>query len=78
MTKDYRAFIRLEPSDKQGLDTIVAALPGNQSDHIRQAVREYNARILPTLAHLPSVVPAAADPAEKNVVFDVPLREVGQ
>lgn len=78
MIKKHIVYGRITDEEKASLDTIVATLPGSQSAHVRQAVREYNARILPTLAHPPSVVPATADPAEKNVVFDVPLREVGQ
>ena len=73
MSKDYRAFTRLEPQDKAKLDSIVEALPGNQSDHIRQAIREYTARILPTLAPPPVADPAAADPAG-----EITLREAGQ
>jgi len=74
MTKDYIAYVRLTQAQKAELDTICVALPGNQSDHIRAAIGAYNARILPTLAHLPSADPAAAVPAEAEVT----LREVGQ
>lgn len=72
--KDYIAYTRLTPAQKASLDTIVAALPGEQSAHIRAAVDLYIARLLPTLASPPAVVPAAADPAGETV----PLREAGQ
>jgi len=74
-TKDYIAYVRLTADDKANLDAITTALPGDQSAHIRQAVREYSARLLPTLAHLPPVVPATADPAEES---SISLLEVGQ
>ncbi len=49
MTNDYIAYVRLNPDLRSDLDAITADLPGNQSDHIRQAIKEYAARILPTL-----------------------------
>lgn len=66
MTKDYIAYVRLTPDQKTDLDTICAALPGNQSDHIRAAIDAYSARILPTLA-----APATPDQP-------ITLREPGQ
>ncbi len=47
--KTYIAYFRLTPYEKEALQTIVKSLPGNQSEHIRQAVKEYCDRVLPTL-----------------------------
>lgn len=75
MTHDYIAYVRLNADLRAGLDAITADRPGNQSDHIRQAIREYIARTLPSLAHPPVADPAAADSA---VDGEIRLREVGQ
>ena len=75
MTNDYIAYVRLNAEHQAGLEIITEALPGTQAAHIRQAVREYLARILPTLAHPPVAVPAAAVPAADG---EIRLREVGQ
>lgn len=52
VTKTYTAYARMTADDKAALDAIVEALPGNQSDHIRQAIRDYCQRMAPILAGL--------------------------
>lgn len=75
MTQDYIAYVRLNAELRAGLEAITADRPGNQSDHIRQAIREYIARTLPALAHPAAVDSAAADSA---VDGEIRLRGVGQ
>jgi len=68
-------WVRLTEEQLADLDYIAKVLPGTRSEHARQAIKEYNARILPTLAHPPVADPAAADPAADG---EIRLREVGQ
>ena len=42
-------WVRLPQSELDNLDYIASHMPGNRSDHARQAIKEYTARIIPTL-----------------------------
>ncbi len=48
--KTYIAYVRLTDEDKEALSIIVNHMPGKQTDHIRQAVKEYCARTLKAIA----------------------------
>ena len=63
-------WVRLPQSDLDNLDYIASELPGNRSDHARQAIKEYIHRVLPSLRTARHV----ADIAELNQ-SDITLRE---
>lgn len=57
-------WVRLTEQQLADLDYIASELPGRRSDHARQAIKEYNARVLATLRT-----------AQSNQPADITLRE---
>lgn len=50
MTKTPGIWVRLTQQQKDDMTLIAKWLPGNISDHARQAISEYTERTLPRLA----------------------------
>ncbi len=61
-------WVRLTEQQLKDLDYIASELPGARSDHARQAIKEYNARMLP-------IVRAGLVPAPSAQTTDITLRE---
>lgn len=57
--KTYIAYVRLTEKEHTRLTAITADRPGNQSEHIRQAVREYCDRNQPITQPAPTPEPTA-------------------
>lgn len=70
---DQPVYVRIPEDLLDVLDHLIQDIPGNRSDHIRQAVREYVDRL--RTAPWPQPPAANQNPAAAE---QTPLREAGQ